>query len=148
MFYVSIGKEIKISRASKKRTIERVLDIMEDKLFGLKPFSMRKMSNKILKQENLCSKVSSLGEKRHLQKHHLPVNFPPETPHCDSNPGIQSLELISRRQEKNACVICILAYKSRHTSFTISWPTSKGKVSSDAQPLFSAFGIKKVFCMT
>lgn len=102
MFYVSIGKEIKISRASKKRAIKRVLDIMEDKLFGLKPFSMRKMRNKILKQEKLCSKVSrSLGEKKiHLQKHHLPVNFPPETPHCDSNPGIQSLELISRRQEK------------------------------------------------
>lgn len=39
--------------------------------------------------------------------HHLPVNFLPETPHCDSNPGIQSLELISRR-EKNTRVKCTL----------------------------------------
>lgn len=70
---------------------------MKDKLFGLKLFSM---SNKILKQENLCSKVSGSLEKNHLQKHLLPVNFLPETPHCDSNPGIQSLELISRRGEK------------------------------------------------
>ena len=36
----------------------------------------------------------------HLQKHHLPVNFLPETPHCDSNRGIQSSELTSSRREK------------------------------------------------
>lgn len=78
--------------------------------------------------------------------HHLPVNFPPETPHCDSNPGIQSLELISRRKKNPTSVKCTLVL-SQATLPSVSADQQKQWKGVIQHSLFPASGIKKAFCV-
>lgn len=58
-----LAKKLKYPGAVKKCITKRVLYVTKKQLFGLKLLAM-KMSNKILKHENLCSKVSGSWVKK------------------------------------------------------------------------------------
>lgn len=59
-----LAKKLKYPGAVKKCTIKRVFDVTKKKIFGLELFSMKMSKNKILKHENLCSKVSGSWVKK------------------------------------------------------------------------------------